>query len=401
MGEPAQQQSAQKPHPRDKISGTFESADAVNQRLKWAMENAHLVSPVTAVSRLPEGVGIALSMELINIERDTYGLPGGKRALLKPALERISRAAGVKWHPAECYTRVVGPFHVIARAVGHVTDLSFQDSPVVGEVDMDYGPGSIGEEKVFADAKDKSFAEKTLREIRHFLTRHAESRAYLRAIRRLGIATSYAGPELAKPFVALQLTWTGRSEDPETQRAFSRMTAERFLGASSALYGKREDRAPEVTTSVPSVPPAIVATPRALPAARAETVHDFLDYDEQTGEVRQPAAAQRQAPAPAQTQARSAPARSSGGGARGASRSGPVFRFGKLKDQALTEGSGDDLDWYRSKIEEGANDPTKERFRDDALLHLAEIDRAITASRGEDAEPPADNGSMPDDGDGY
>lgn len=391
MSEQGTQTSAQAQKPRaiDKLAGTFENAEDVNRRLKWAIENAHLVSPVTAVTRLPEGVGVALSMELLNIERDTYGLPGGKRAILKPALERIGRAAGVKWDAAQCTTKQVGPFHVVSRAVGYVMDLSFQSAPIVGEVDMDYGPGSIGEEKVLADARDKAAAQKTLREIRHFLWRHAESRSYLRAIRRLGLSTSYTVEQLAKPFVALQLTWTGRSDDPATQREFSRMTAERMLGASSALYGKREERAPEIATRVPAAPPAIDATPR-LAAQRAESLGDFLDYDEDTGEVRQPVSAPRQQAAPAQQRATPAP-RSNGGGG-GASRSGPVFRFGRNKDKAFSDASLDDLDYYRAKIEEGANDPEKERFRADALLHLGEIDRAIAASRGEVAESPTDDG---------
>lgn len=374
----------------ERISGTFENAKEVNDRLAFARQHAHLISPVTAVSTLPEGVGIALSMEQIDIERDTYGLPGGKRAILKPALERIARAAGVKWDAAQCYVRQVGLHHYQARAVGYVLDLSFQSSPIVGEVDMDYGPGSIGEEKVRADARDKGAAEKTLREIRHFLSRHAESRAYLRAIRRLGVATSYTAEQLSRPFVALQLTWTGRSADRETQRELTRMTAERMLGASAALYGKREERAPEVATPRPV---ALDATPRLPERVARDTVSDFLDYDEDTGEVREPVRTQAKRE-PARRDATSAPSRTSsassekGGGQP--SRSGPVFRFGKLKDQPLSDAGADDLDWYRGKIEEGANDPEKSRFRDDALRHLAEIDRAIAAANGEDAAPPDD-----------
>lgn len=394
MSEQGQQTTTQpaKPNALDKIAGTFESAAAINERLRWAVDHGHLVSPVTAVTRLPEGVGVALSFELLDVERDTYGLPGGKRAILKPALERIGRAAGVKWNARECYTRKVGLHHYESRAVGYVLDLSFQHSPIVGEVDMDYGPGSIGEEKVRADAKDKTSAEKTLREIRHFLSRHAESRAYLRAIRRLGVATSYTVEQLRKPFVALQLTWTGRSNDLETQRAFSKMTAERMLGASSALYGgsppAHVDRLPEVTTA-PA--PRIDATPRPLPET---TRADVLDYDLDTGEVRDPMPAQRQQAAPAQQQRREAPPASQSSGATKGdgqpSRSGAVVRFGRNKDKALADLSLDDLAFYRGKIEEGANDPEKDRFRADALRHLDEIDRAISAARGED-EPPADD----------
>lgn len=394
MSEQGTQTSTQVQKPKgNAFAGTFESAEAVNQRLEWALANAHLVSPITAVTRLPEGVGVALSLERLDIERDTYGLPGGKRAILKPALERIGRAAGVKWDAAQCFVRQVGLHHYQAQAVGYVLDLSFQAAPIMGTVDMDYGPGSIGEEKVLADARDKAAAQKTLREIRHFLSRHAESRAYLRAIRRLGIATSYTPEQLIKPFAALQLTWTGRSSDPETQRMFSKMTAERLLGAKNALYGGEK---PAPTATAPAAPsaPVVDATPR-LSAQRTETVHDFIDYDEETGEVRQPVAASRERPA---TQQRSTSSPRSNG-ANGASRSGPVFRFGKSKDSALADASPEDLAWYRAKIAEGADDPSKEKFRADALLHLAEIDRALGSSRGEVGEPTEDDraAGSPDD----
>lgn len=397
-----QQTTTDSAKPRSSFAGTFETAEAVNKRLEWALAHAHLVSPVTAVSRLPEGVGIALSLERLDVERDTYGLPGGKLAILKPALERIGRAAGVKWDASQCFVRQVGLHHVQAQAVGYILDLSFQAAPIIGTVDMDYGPGSIGEEKVLADARDKNAAQKTLREIRHFLSRHAESRAYLRAIRRLGIATSYTREQLTKPFAALQLTWTGRSTDPETQRMFSRMTAERMLGASQALYGgpKRDEAPHEITTRAPSAPTAIDATPRALPErTRGESMSDLLDYDEDTGEVR--------APAPARTQPRASSPRRDATPARGTaapekgdgqpSRSGAVVRFGRNKDKALSELSLDDLDFYRTKIQEGADDPDKERFRADALRHLDEIDRAITSARGEaDEPPPSDEGGAAD-----
>lgn len=367
----------------ERISGTFENAKEVNDRLAFARQHAHLISPVTAVSTLPEGVGVALSMEQLDIERDTYGLPGGKRAILKPALERIARAAGVKWDAAQCYVRQVGLHHYQARAVGYVLDLSFQSSPIVGEVDMDYGPGSIGEEKVRAEARDPSAADKTLREIRHFLSRHAESRAYLRAIRRLGVATSYTAEQLSKPFVALQLTWTGRSADRETQRELTRMTAERMLGASQALYGKREERVPEVGAPRP---PTLDATPRLPERVARETVSDFLDYDEDTGEVREPARTQ----ARPQQRRDATPTSGAIAAERGdgqPSRSGPVVRFGRNKDKPLSEVSLDDLNFYRVKIVEGASDPEKERFRADALRHVDEIDRAIAAAKGEVDEP--------------
>lgn len=392
MSEQGTQTSTQVQKPKgNAFAGTFESAEAVNQRLEWALANAHLVSPITAVTRLPEGVGVALSLERLDIERDTYGLPGGKRAILKPALERIGRAAGVKWDASQCFVRQVGLHHYQAQAVGYVLDLSFQAAPIMGTVDMDYGPGSIGEEKVLADARDKAAAQKTLREIRHFLSRHAESRAYLRAIRRLGIATSYTAEQLAKPFAALQLTWTGRSSDPETQRMFSKMTAERLLGASSALYGgKSEARVPEVTTSAPSAPPAIDATPRALPPrTRAETVHDFVDYDEDTGEVRQPVTPRQQA----KPEQRASAPRSTGGGASG------TIKFGNAKGTSFADADESDLTWYATALRKSIADESKANFRDANQRDLDALEAEIARRRGEVDEPGDDEraSGSPDD----
>lgn len=62
----------------------------------------------------------------------------------------------------------------------------------------------------------------------------------------------------------------------------------------------------------------------------------------------------------------------------GASRSGPVFRFGRQNGQPLAGAERRDLEWYRSRIEAGMDDPDKARFRDDNLAHLAEIDEALS-----------------------
>ena len=73
----------------------------------------------------------------------------------------------------------------------------------------------------------------------------------------------------------------------------------------------------------------------------------------------------------------------------GASRSGPVYRFGKYKTEGLGSGSEEAIEWYRGAIAKGIDDPEKERFRDDAILHLREVDAEIKRRESEykDAEP--------------
>ena len=71
---------------------------------------------------------------------------------------------------------------------------------------------------------------------------------------------------------------------------------------------------------------------------------------------------------------------------------GGTVRFGRDKGKRLCDVS--DLTWYRDTIAKGIDDPTRARYRDDGIAHLAEIDAAI---RGE-ASAPATAGSDTDDG---
>jgi hypothetical protein len=109
-----------------------------------------------------------------------------------------------------------------------------------------------------------------------------------------------------------------------------------------------------------------IAHKYALLQAFCIPTSDTKDPDAESHEVQ--SKDEQQKPAPSQSKPKPA----------GQSRSGPVFRFGKHKGEPLVGAKKDNLEWYRGAISKGINDPEKERYREDALLHLREIDDAIT-----------------------
>jgi hypothetical protein len=54
---------------------------------------------------------------------------------------------------------------------------------------------------------------------------------------------------------------------------------------------------------------------------------------------------------------------------------GPLVKFGRDKGKRLSEVS--DLSWYRNAVASSVDDPSKERYRDQNVAHLAEIDEAM------------------------
>jgi hypothetical protein len=231
------------------------------------------------------------------------------------------------------------------------------------------------------DAEARKRAEGQVRAIRMHIQSHAESKAQLRAIRaRFGLRTSYSAQELAsKPIVVLRPIYTGESSDPEIRRENAAAIRQSFLGASASLYG------PAPAAMLPAPPPPVRASSARVSAHVVDEPPDEEPWDEvidqQTGEVLNAAPPPRtatspgQAPAPVQTQGaeQSPPAET----APAPSESEPVFRFGKLKGEALSIGTERDLSWYLDAIRANVEDPAKARWRDDNEAHLAEIEAEI------------------------
>lgn len=238
--------------------------EGVNAMLAQASQQAHLVSPVSRLPALPEGTNVALTYVYVDVESETYGLPGtSKRGLGKAALDKIASAAGLTWD-LDRTGRVddaSDPHYCHYRAVGRVRDVDGSERVVSGEVEIDMRETSAQVETLREKARAKQrSADGQIGEIRQFIIRHAESKAKLRATRSLGIRTAYEPRELERPFAIAKLLFTGESDDPQLRRDFARMNAERMLGARSSLYPAQRD-----VVEAPALPAARPHAARSAP----------------------------------------------------------------------------------------------------------------------------------------
>lgn len=208
----------------------------ITDTLRKAMERGHLISPAAACPTLPPGCEVAVSAVLVEKDRETYTVQGG-HALSKVALERISKAVGVSWHPTLSHRTDNGddPCFASYKAVGHFRDFDGTWRTIEGEKQMDLRDGS---------ERAKTMKSGELSEARKFIAEHAQTKARLRAIRSLGIRASYNDAELKKPFVCARLVFTGQSDDPDIRREFARVTAQAMTQGSEMLYGAVDQNRP-------------------------------------------------------------------------------------------------------------------------------------------------------------
>lgn len=382
------------------ITGTFHNAQAVDSRLAHAQDHYHLCSPFTAAGALPEGCGVQITLVQVDVKNETYDVGGGKVGLAKTALERVSHGIGISWDPSSSGRLDDGrdPHYVHYRAVGRYRASDGQQQTVIGEKEMDLRDGSPQVEALwdrYRVAKAKFDAGRgakyppkeptaQIREMRLHILGHAETKARLRAIRSMGIRTSYTHEELAKPFACARVVFTGRTQDPELRREFSRMTAESFLGGSRDLYGPPRPRA--LAPETHAAPP--------VGTVRDRDDDDIIDVNHEVFEGRATPAPEQPAQA---TTASSAPVRQSAPSTR--SGDVPVMKFGKSKGVRLDEADEDDLSWYAGALRKSVHDPEKSRFKRQNAEELDAVERELARRRGEvsDEESFSDDDGWPED----
>jgi len=277
-----EQTTALAKEPRARVSGTYSDPRLIDQHLRRAADEAHLVAPSTIVGSLPAGCEVALAVVYVRADdTETYPIPGGqrpKRGLSKVALDRIAAAAGLSWDPSVSRRLDDGrdPSYVHYLAVGWYRAFDGSRVYVQGEKEMDVREGSPAvlalHEKARAKGND---ATRQIRELRLHIMAHAETKARLRAIRAMGIRTSYDVDELRKPFVVARVVFTGHTDDPALKRLFAEKTADAFLGASTTLYGP--------PALPPGPPPGTVRSAPALPSGTARALVPPDDLDEDLG----------------------------------------------------------------------------------------------------------------------
>jgi hypothetical protein len=260
------------------VSGTFRSAERATMALQRASEIGHLVSPAPACGSIPEGCALAISAVLVDVEKETYELQG-KRGLGKVALDKIAGAAGISWDPllSRRLDNGADPYYCHYKAVGRVRDYDGTVRILQGEVEIDAREGSpqVDEIRTKADRRAKRDNRENdggasqILELRKFLLRHAESKAKNRAIRSLGVRTSFDRKELEKPFVVAKIQFTGETSDPELKPIFAKSIADSFTNANQALFGPPL-ALPQASSEVAHAPPPVGSVGASEADAEAE-----------------------------------------------------------------------------------------------------------------------------------
>lgn len=287
--------------------GSFDSGARANEILAAAGKQFHLVSPASSVGSLPEGCEVATSFVQIDTANESYDVGMGKRGLAKVALDRIASAAGISWDPIASCRLDDGsdPYYVSFRAVGTMRGFDGTPVTIVGTKEMDLRPGSPQLESLESKARAKGkSSEAQVREMRLHIMGHAESKARLRAIRSIGLRTSYTPDELNKPFLIARLVFTGRTDDPELGRAFAMVRANAMLGGMAAMYG-----AP--AAQLPAAQPQ-----RMTVGVRPPPVGQVRDLDEEDVPPPRPSPTRAAPPPPPAAPAAAPPSGGNGGGRR-------------------------------------------------------------------------------------
>lgn len=245
--------------------GAFADPLKITEALHAASTTHHIVSPATVIGSLPPGCEVFTSPVSIDpYGPEVYNLTGDRNnprdsdkvGLDRLALARIGAAAGVSWERSHRVDDRSHPHYCAWEAILLYKQFDGQLCRVPGNVEIDVRDGGAAYAKIRKSAegwsKPNDGGAAQILELRTFLSRHCESKAMNKAIGNMGIRRSYWRGDLKKPFLAVRLAFTGKTDDPELKVLFATMIAQQHLGANSALYG-----------GMPALPPAPPA-PRLL-----------------------------------------------------------------------------------------------------------------------------------------
>lgn len=368
------------------LTGSTRSASDLAQRLANIADQAHVIAPAMSAATLPEGCEVVTSAVLIDVAHETYKVGTVKegneyvetRGLGKVALEKIAGAAGISWDPSASGRLDDGsdPYYCAWRVVGNLRHFDGTEVTIEGSKEMDLREGSPQLQALFDRAKTGKSKDPTaqIREMRLHIMAHAESKARLRAIRSIGLRPAYTATELKKPFVVARLVFSGRSADPETQRAFSMMTAQAMLGGRRALYGgERDSRALPAPRAVQSLPAPQRLAPPPVGSVPMDDDDDLPD-------------SWQQAPAPARAEQRQAQPQASRqrepGEDDGAEppqrerRSGMTIPGGPEKGTPIEDASDRTLDYWAGRISSSLDaGESRNADRDQKLLDALRMEQ--------------------------
>lgn len=380
----AQQTTAlARPFDSKRFSGPQTDAATASALMREAAENWNFISPAPSVAAIPEGCALAFSAVVIDAKHDTYPIPGGSKVGLgKPALDRIKGALGVKPIPQQCGQIDDGSDQWFVHYVwnGYYRDLDGTIVPLIGEKKLDLREGSalVTNLRRIA-AKRGRDATDEIAQMRSFILEHASTKARLRAIRSLGIKTSYEPIELAKPFVAVRLSFTGNFQDPDARAHYQRRLTDSFMDDTSAAFGGRALPAPGSGTPATALPDSTPVR-RLPPPPVAQSTVDPEDVQDGGGGA-----------SSAPTETRRAGVTDQVRHAEGSER----FRLPKKGGGGPTvlEAEYDDLQFWRRRLGEGLEKEPNKKYADKDRDLLAAIEREL-AARDDTSAPDDDSGAQ-------
>jgi hypothetical protein len=220
---------------QDDISGSYTDPQAVADVLRRASDGYNLVGPM-AFGALPEGFAVVMSVVKIDAGEETYDVGFGKRGLSRIAVERIAGAAGVSTQASQCIGMAANFCAWSVTVARQDLDGSVRSQTKSRSMDLREGSGQLEAMRAQARAKKKD-PENQIREQRLHIAAHAETKAWLRAVRTLLGLRTYTMEELGKPFAVPKLQFTGRSADPKLRFMFAQGLMNAALGGIAALYG--------------------------------------------------------------------------------------------------------------------------------------------------------------------
>jgi hypothetical protein len=202
-----------------------------------------------------------------DVEKDTYPVDGGKRALGARALAQVAAGAGISVvnvarhddgsDPDMAEVSVLALMKRPDGTIIHATGKKRVD--VRAYVQQKYGVGW---------RESKPDAVKMYNQMRKFASERAETGAKNRAFRQLlAMKSAYTPQELARPFVIPQIV-VNMAEIVKDEYG-RRLAIQQALGAAQQMFGSHVDMPqatlPTATSAAQALPPA--EEPRALPPA--------------------------------------------------------------------------------------------------------------------------------------
>jgi hypothetical protein len=238
-------------------------------------------------------LGFEVAMSVVKLDQremaqggDLYFVGGGgktpkKFGLGKASLNQLCTALGIDWDLSQTGRLDDGsdPRYCHYRAVGTIKGLDGTPQTLSGEKEMDLRDGSPQVEALHERKRGGGDASNQIREMRLHILSHAETKSKLRAIRSVGIRTSYTEADLRKPFVIAKLMFTGRVPgNPELESRFAEMQAAQVLGGPRALYGAglQAPIAPKLQAPAKHPPPPI----GVVGAGDDDHFSDYVEHQE-------------------------------------------------------------------------------------------------------------------------